>query len=164
MRYRPVIVAGLLIGTGLGALADSIVLERMLQWHAPLSGMFPLSGIPPETIVMHARINAFWSGAFQLAAWLLTVLGIGFLWRAGLERDVAWSTRALGGAALVGWGLTAFAEGLVAHHVLRLHHVRETASAAIWDVGYLLVAVAIALAGWSVLRHELPHPGTRAGG
>jgi len=164
VRYRPVIVAGFLIGTGLSALADSIVLERILQWHAPLSGAFPLSGVPPETIVTNARINAFWGGVFQLAAWLVTVLGVGFLWRAGLERDVAWSTRTIGGAALVGWGFTAFTEGVVAHHVLGLHHVHEAAGSAVWDVGYLLIAAAIALAGWKVLRRELPHFGTRASG
>lgn len=70
--HRPFIVAGLLLGAGLGGFADGIVFHQLLQWHNMFSAR-----LPPDNL-LNAKVNMFWDGVFHAAVWLLTVIG---LWR-----------------------------------------------------------------------------------
>ena len=144
-RRRPLLAAGLLLGAGLGGFVDGIVFHQILQWHNMLSAR-----LPPDNLV-DAKVNMFWDGIFHASVWLMTVLGVVLLFRAGRRRDVPWSGSTLAGAALLDWGLFNLIEGLIDHQWLQLHHVIDgpadtwPADLAFLASGALLVAFGLAL-------------------
>ena len=146
-RSSPLIAAGALMGAGLGGFADGILLHQILQWHNMLSAQ-----IPPDDLVS-AKVNMFWDGVFHAAVWVMTVAGVALLWRAGRRSDVPWSGRTFLGALITGWGLFNLIEGVIDHHLLSLHHVREyTDNKLPWDVTFLAFGVALLLAGLALIR------------
>jgi uncharacterized membrane protein len=53
----------------------------------------------------------------------------------------------------MGWGLFNLVEGLIDHHLLQLHHVREESShQGAWDVAFLVWGAAMLVGGWSLSR------------
>ena len=57
---------------------------------------------------------------------------------------------------LVGWGLFNVVEGVVDHHLLTLHHVREgaTVNETAWDLGFLAFGVLLIVGGWLLARSD----------
>ena len=146
----PLGVAGLLLGLGLGGFADGIVLHQMLQWHHMLTS----AGVPPDS-VDNLKLNTLWDGIFHASTWVFTVIGLVLLWRAVGRRDVPWSTSTLAGAMLLGWGAFNLVEGIIDHHILRIHHVNETVPQAQWiwwDLGFLAFGLLLVAAGSFLLR------------
>lgn len=119
MRYERARNAALLLGVGLGGFLDGIVLHQIAQWHNMLS-----SALPPETMEAMKR-NMAADGWFHLATWAATFAGVLMLWRAVRGAGRLPGTRSLLGYMLVGWGAFNLVEGIVDHHVLELHHVRD---------------------------------------
>lgn len=146
---------GLLLGMGLGGLLDAILLHQILQLHSMLSAKLPLDSLE------HVRTNMEWDGYFSLGAWLLTLLGAYVLLatRKFVEAEpeqTPWIfTQQLSGWILVGWGLFNFAEGLVAHHVLGLHHVVERLGLSVWDWSFLLAGLLLMFVGRVVADPDL---------
>jgi uncharacterized membrane protein len=138
---RPLLVSGLLLGCGLGALFDGILLHQILQWHNLLSEVRP----PLDLVSM--KYNMLWDGVFHAAAWLTTAAGVFQLYRAGRHPEVIWSASSLGGGLLAGWGLFNLFEGVIDHQLLGLHHVRPGEGQMLWDYGFLAWGAAMALAG-----------------
>lgn len=145
-RRGPVISAGILLGCGLGAFVDGILLHQLLQWHNMLSSVRP----PVDLLSM--KYNMLWDGAFHVFAWLVAVLGVWRLWRAGRRPDVSWSTPTLLGAALLGWGSFNFLEGAIDHQLLGLHHVHPGRHEMTWDLAFLAFGLAQILLGGLILR------------
>jgi len=57
------------------------------------------------------------------------------------------------GLLLLGWGLFNVVEGLVDHHLLRVHHVRDDVSSPLpWDLGFLAFGLALVAVGVSLTR------------
>ena len=77
------------------------------------------------------------------------------LWQRTTTWRWALSGRALVGWKLVGWGLFNLVEGVVDHHLLTIHHVREGAGVneTAWDVASLLVGAFLVIGGW-LLAHS----------
>ncbi len=143
---QPVIGAGLLLGCGLGALFDGILLHQILQWHNMLSNVHP-----PSTLAS-MKYNMLWDGLFHAVAWIVTVLGAGQLWGAVRRPDVRWSNHAFAGAGLSGWGAFNVLEGIIDHQMLALHHVRPGELQEVWDLGFLAWGAAMLLAGFLLVR------------
>jgi uncharacterized membrane protein len=140
---------GILIGVGLGAFVDGIVLHQILQWHHLLSSQ----GDYPKTTVRGLEDNTLADGLFHAAAWIAVAIGIWVLWRRATEWRWPMSGRAFFGWVLVGWGLFNLAEGLVNHELLGLHHVREGAGhQTAYDLGFLGISGLLVVAGWLLLR------------
>ena len=138
----------LLLGIGLGGLIDGIVFHEILQWHNMFS-----SAVPP-TDLDRIRFNVLADGLFQAAAWLVTLFGLLLLWRSVRSgRSDRFSTGAFG-ALLAGFGLFNLVEGVVNHHVLKLHNVREVADPTTWNLGFLLLLGVLPLALGSLLRQR----------
>src|SRR5688500_6277372 len=76
---RARVLAGILLGVGLGGFLDGIVLHQMLQWHHMLTA----HGDYPATTVAGLEVNTTWDGIFHAATWLATAAGLVLLWRAG---------------------------------------------------------------------------------
>lgn len=124
--------AGFFLGLGLGGFFDGIVLHQILQWHHMASS----TGYPVST-VDGLRMNILFDGLFHAATWLFVMAGVVLLWRDAF----ATSRRALAGAMLIGFGTFNVVEGLVNHHLLGLHHVKETVARdqwIYWDAAFLV--------------------------
>ena len=140
---------GILLGIGLGGFVDGIVLHQILQWHHMLTS----EGSYPQTTVAGLETNTLWDGIFHAATWVAVAVGTYILWRRTTNWRWAMSGRALVGWMLVGWGAFNLVEGVVDHHVLTIHHVREGAgNEAAWDLAFLAFGGLLGLGGWLLAR------------
>lgn len=110
--------AGVILGMGLGGFVDGIVLHQILQWHNMGSAV-----LPPHTMEAMSR-NMVWDGQFHLVMWLVTVVGV-FILRSETHTRFQQPTLAFVGQLVLGWGLFNLVEGVLDHHLLGLHHVRD---------------------------------------
>jgi uncharacterized membrane protein len=141
--------AGILLGIGLGGFVDGIVLHQILQWHHMLTS----EGSYPGTTVAGLETNTLWDGLFHAATWVAVAAGVYLLWRRTTDWRWAISGKTLLGWMLVGWGLFNLVEGVVDHHLLTIHHVREHAvHRTAWDLAFLAFGALLVLAGWSLTR------------
>jgi uncharacterized membrane protein len=148
-QARPSRLAGFLYGLGLGGFVDGIVLHQILQWHHMLSHT---SDHPVKTVA-GLELNTLADGFFHLAMWLL-VLAASIVtiasWRRG-RLAPNWSFHF--GLVLMGWGTFNVVEGLIDHHLLQVHHVRDDLGGPLsWDIGFLLASVLLIGAGWLLHR------------
>src|SRR5688500_1642861 len=118
-RRSKVNIAGLLLGIGLGGLLDGIALHQIAQWHQMLCAV-----LPPESMEAMKR-NMAADGWFHAAVWIATLAGALVLWSAVRGPGSLPATRVLLGNMLLGWGAFNLAEGIIDHHLLELHHVRD---------------------------------------
>ncbi len=146
---RPPRASGLLLGLGLGGFVDGIVLHQILQWHHMVSSVEDA----PVSTVAGLEVNTLADGLFHLATWVLTVAGIGsalVAWRRG---RLAPDWRFQLGLVLAGWGIFNLLDGLVNHHLLGVHHVRDDLGGPLsWDIGFLVFGALLLLGGW--LLHQ----------
>ncbi|MDQ3208027.1 MAG: DUF2243 domain-containing protein, partial [Gemmatimonadota bacterium] len=110
---------GIPLGIGLGGFVDGIVLHQILQWHNMGSAV-----VPPTTMEA-MRQNMIWDGLFHAAVWLCTLIGVYWLLNAARRNAALPSPKAFTGQLLLGWGLFNLIEGIIDHHLLGLHHVRD---------------------------------------
>lgn len=142
---------GILLGIGLGGFVDGIVLHQVLQWHHMLTS----EGSYPKDTVAGLETNTFWDGIFHAATWVAVAVGIYILWRRTTDWRWAISGRAFIGWMLVGWGLFNLVEGLVDHHILTIHHVREGVDHQwAYDLGFLAFGALLVLGGLAVARSD----------
>jgi uncharacterized membrane protein len=155
---RPSIAGpGLLLGVGLGGFVDGILLHQILQWHHMLSSTDRYA----VTDLRRLKDNTFADGLFHASTWIATAVGVCLLWRATRRGGVDWDSRSLLGWVLAGWGLFNVVEGLVDHHLLKVHHVRDGASNyELYDATFLTVGVALLIAGIVVTRAGRSRPPT----
>jgi uncharacterized membrane protein len=53
----------------------------------------------------------------------------------------------------MGWGLFNLVEGIVDHHLLGIHHVREdVANILVWDLGFLAFGAILVAIGWAMIQ------------
>ena len=149
---------GILLGIGLGGFVDGIVLHQILQWHHMLTS----EGSYPKSTVAGLETNTLWDGLFHAATWIAVAVGIYILWRRTTDWRWAIDGAALLGWMLVGWGLFNLVEGIVDHHILTIHHVREdSAHRTAWDLAFLGFGALLVLIGWSLARHRWRTAGSR---
>jgi uncharacterized membrane protein len=145
---RPLVLAGVVLGIGMGGFVDGIVFHQILQLHEMLSAW-----VPKRTLV-DVEVNMFWDGLFHACTWATTAAGIALLFRAGARRDVAWSGRVFVGALAIGWGAFNVVEGVVDHVLLQVHHVVERLGLSVWDAVFVASGVALLAAGVAAVRGE----------
>jgi uncharacterized membrane protein len=140
---RPPRAASLLFGIGLGGFVDGIVLHQMLQWHHMVS-----AETPPTTLA-GLELNTLADGFFHAATWICVVAASLLMLAAWRRGRVAPNYRFHVGLALAGWGVFNLVEGVIDHHLLGLHHVRDDLGAPLgWDVGFLVLGLLLVLGGW----------------
>jgi uncharacterized membrane protein len=152
VSYTGLLWAGILLGLGFGGFFDGIVFHQLLQWHHMLTS----AGYPPDSVA-NLQINTLADGAFHAATYLFTAAGLIVLWRAlplPRGRGAGWY---LLGAIIMGWGIFNLAEGIVNHHLLGIHHVRDDLPVdqrLFWDLGFLLWGIVMLLGGWWMTRRN----------
>lgn len=145
------IAPGLLLGVGLGGFVDGIVLHQILQWHHMLTD-YGSYGTYPDTDVDALKENTLWDGLFHAATWVAVVIGAVLL-RRDTDRPDPVPGRAFAGLLLAGWGLFNVVEGVVDHHLLTIHHVRDDVADPLWwDLGFLAFGLALVVGGWALYR------------
>jgi uncharacterized membrane protein len=110
------------------------------------------TSIRPATNLSNLEANTLADGLFHLGTWILSVIGLALLWRAGGRSDIPWSSKIFGGSLLLGAGLFDFIEGLIDHQILGIHHVKPGPNQLAWDIGFLTLGAILALVGWVILR------------
>lgn len=156
-RARLLLGGTLLLGAGLGAFIDGILLHQVLQWHAMIS-----STLPPTDLVT-SKVNMFWDGIFHLYSWIATVVALVLVFRELPKFERVLRNRTLAGGTLAGWGYFNVVEGTVDHHVFRLHHVHPGLHELAWDVGFLALGALLIAAGAGITLPVLRQsPGTTA--
>ena len=144
----PPVVPGLLLGLGLGGFVDGILLHQVFQWHHLLTA----TGTSVATVEGLER-NTLADGVFHAATWVLVVAGtVAMLaaWRRG-RTPPPW--RAQLGLVLMGWGVFNLVEGVVDHHLLGVHHVRDDIGGPLsWDLGFLALGLVLLGGGWALYR------------
>jgi uncharacterized membrane protein len=146
--FRPLVTAGTVLGIGMGGFIDGILFHQILQLHNMLSAR-----VSPETL-LGAKINMVWDGIFHAGVWTATAIGIALLWRAVRRPGARLSGRVLIGAMILGWGLFNLVEGLIDHHILRIHHVYERLGQSVWDYVFLGFGALLVAVGWLIIRRE----------
>jgi uncharacterized membrane protein len=144
------ILAGILLGVGLGGFFDGIVLHQILQWHHMVSS----AGYPPISLE-NLKINTLLDRLIHAATWFFTVTGLFVLWRRARHTHVDWNASCLCGTVLVGFGLFNLVEGIIDHEILGLHHVNEAVPREqwiYWDIGFLAWGALMVIAGWLMLQ------------
>jgi uncharacterized membrane protein len=141
---------GFLFGLGLGGFVDGIVLHQVLQWHHMLTGD---SGGEPSDTVAGLEANTLADGLFHLATWALVVVAMVLTVTAWRRGDFGPTWRAQIGLLLAGWGVFNVVEGLVNHHLLGIHHVRDDLGAPVaWDLAFLAFGLLLVAAGLALNR------------
>ncbi|WP_409484137.1 DUF2243 domain-containing protein [Arsenicicoccus dermatophilus] len=146
-----ILLPGLLLGVGLGGFLDGILLHQILQWHHMLSSSASANipiGDYPVTTVHGLQINTLWDGFFHTATWLCVLAGLGILYsRVTHARGRIWTSRALWGLILAGWGLFNLVEGVVDHHLLAIHHVVSGPYQLLADLCFLALGAVLVTVG-----------------
>jgi uncharacterized membrane protein len=150
-------VPAFLLGIGFGGFVDGIVLHQILQWHHLLTA----TGNHPATTVAGLEDNVLADGLFHVGTWIVVFVGSQLAVRAWRRGELAPPWRSHVGLLLAGWGVFNLVEGIVDHHILTIHHVRDDVSnKTAWDLGFLAIAVVLILVGSALHRsaRELPRP------
>ncbi|KQT42479.1 MULTISPECIES: DUF2243 domain-containing protein [unclassified Methylophilus] len=146
-RKAPLISAGMLLGIGLGGFIDGIVFHQILQIHSMLSNKIPV------TDLVSAKINMTWDGYFHAAVWIMTLVGVHLLFKAGKRNDVRWSGKVLSGSMLAGWGAFNITEGIIDHQILNIHHVMEYVGDKLpYDLAFLASGISLILIGLILIK------------
>ena len=142
-----------LLGIGLGGFVDGIVLHQILQWHHMLTGLDE----HPATSVAGLEANTLADGFFHGATWIAVVVGSTLAVRAWQRGVLAPPWRAHFGLALAGWGAFNLVEGVIDHHLLGLHHVRDDVGAPLgWDLAFLALGAVLVAGGLLMARTRRP--------
>jgi len=90
-----------------------------MQWHNMGSAV-----LPPTTMDAMAQ-NMTWDAKFHAATLILTLVGVLMLWSDGLAGLSPQRLSVVIGQMILGWGLFNLVEGVIDHHFLNIHHVRD---------------------------------------
>ncbi len=155
-RRRPpsLTLPGLLLGIGLGGFVDGIVLHQILQWHLMLTDYGDYATQTSPT-VPSLEDNNLWDGLFHASTWVFVLIGLFLLWRA-LAGGRRGTWRSLTGLLLAGWGTFNLVEGIINHHILTVHQVRDdVADSMWWDLGFLALGLLLLIGGLALRRSDV---------
>lgn len=156
---RTLTIAAGLLGVGLGGFVDGIVLHQILQWHHMLTATADHASFP-DTTVASLEENTVWDGIFHASTWVFVVVGL-YLFRRGTATGARLSVPALTGLLLAGWGLFNLVEGVINHHLLGLHRVRDDVTDPLpWDLGFLALGALLLVGGVRLYRATGPSSST----
>jgi uncharacterized membrane protein len=152
VQRPPSKLPGVLYGIGLGGFVDGIVLHQLLQWHHMVSDVQDY----PTTTVAGLEVNTLADGLFHAATWFFVVAAMVATLRSWRQGRIAPSYAFHFGGVLAGWGIFNVLDGVVNHHLLGVHHIRDDLGGPLsWDLGFLAFGVLLVLGGWLLQRSGL---------
>lgn len=141
-------LAGVVLGLGLGGFVDGITLHQIMQWHNMGSAV-----VPPTTMAGMQQ-NMVWDGWFHVAVWVMTIIGVYWLLVDARKGELLPEGKAFVGLLILGWGQFNLVEGVIDHHLLGLHHVRDMpVHVPLYDWLFLGIGgLGFILLGWALFR------------
>ncbi|GAA3540288.1 DUF2243 domain-containing protein [Aeromicrobium flavum] len=130
---------GVLVGVGLVASIDEIVLHQLLRWHHFYDRSTPTAGLVSDGFLHAASVVAMVGGFF-----LLLDLRRGRT----LSPGHAWAGLLLGMGAFQLW------DGTLNHKLLGLHEIRYGVEILPYDLTWLAIAILLLGAGGWLLRRQ----------
>lgn len=138
----PLTTASMILGIGLGGFMDGICLHQILQWHEMLSNK-----VAVDTVIGKS-VNMFWDGIFHLFCLIVVLTGVILLWKLLFRSDINRSKKLFSGGLFLGWGLFNIVEGVINHHLLKLHYVKEVSgNPDAWNLLFLALSVIMIIFG-----------------
>lgn len=144
----PLATAAMVLGIGIGGFTDGIVFHQILQWHEMLSNK-----LPPVTLEAKS-VNMFWDGIFHAFTLIVVFIGTVLLWKLLKQKNLDKSGSLFIGGILKGWGVFNLVEGVINHHILGLHNVRESVEPDLWNYGFLASSILLLLVGYFMCRRR----------
>jgi uncharacterized membrane protein len=83
------------------------------------------SAVLPPITMEAMKQNMVWDGWFHALTWVVSLTGVYMLRAERLSRGRSETTAAFTGQLIFGWGAFNLVEGVIDHHLLDLHHVRD---------------------------------------
>lgn len=149
MTTRHLFRAALVLGIGLGAFIDGIVLHQILGWHHLVC---TTETCRPDSVAALELQNTQ-DGFFHLGALLLTLGGLIGVWRAHRKVVAIGLGGAVLGGCIAGWGVFNFVEGLIDHQILGIHHVKpDSPHWLLYDMLFLASGPVLFAAGYFLAR------------
>ncbi|MDJ1134534.1 DUF2243 domain-containing protein [Streptomyces iconiensis] len=157
---RSLQLPGLVLGVGLGGFVDGILLHQILRWHHMLTSTdqdrIGVKYYSADT-VDGLRMNTVWDGFFHAVCWIAVLVGLAVLYaRVTHGRRRVWTSPALWGWVLAGWGVFNLVEGLLDHQILGIHHVYAGPHQAWWDAAFLVAGGLFLIVGWLIQHRARP--------
>jgi len=114
--------------------------------------MLTATGEHPATSISGLETNTLWDGLFHASAWIAAVAGL-FLLSSAMRAGYRGAARQQAGLLLMGWGVFNLVEGVIDHHILTIHHVRDDVGAPLgWDLAFLVLGAALVAGGLALKR------------
>jgi uncharacterized membrane protein len=94
-----------------------------------------------------------WDGLFHSATWIVTLIGV-YMLRTDTHAEQTPRIPAFTGQLLFGWGAFNLTEGVIDHHLLNLHHVRDLpVHVPFYDWVFLAIGgLGLLAIGWLLMR------------
>ncbi|MGN1400579.1 MAG: DUF2243 domain-containing protein [Bacillus sp. (in: firmicutes)] len=139
-RKKALVVGSFIFGFGFMGAMDGIIYHQLLQWHSVI-----METSRPGQILS--------DGIFHMAVTVALVAGGIILWLAGNPREHGRGVRKMIGWFLIGAGLFNLIEGIINHHILKIHRVKPSdPNALLFDIGFLVLGAVITVIGILVQR------------
>lgn len=101
-----------ILGFGLLGAVDGIVFHQLLQWHSVYMNT-------------HRHGQIITDGLFHTFTVIALLVGAVLLWKAGHPKDIEKGNRMLLSGIFMGGGVFNLVEGIIDHHILQIHHVKQ---------------------------------------
>ena len=132
-------LSGALFGIAVAGFVDETVFHQLLHWHHFNDRSTSAAGLVSD-------------GLFHAFSFFAAVAGLFLLAELRRRRDLVWSR--WWGAALVGAGAFQLYDGTVQHKLMGLHQIRYEVDLLPYDVAWIVVAVALIIAGAVLLMRN----------
>jgi uncharacterized membrane protein len=139
-KRRFIHIGSFILGFGFMGALDGIIFHQLLQWHSVIM----------ETTRAGQIVS---DGVFHLAVTIALVIGGFILWLGGNPADHSKGLRLLVGGFLLGSGIFNVIEGIINHHLLKIHRVKPgDPNALAYDLSFLALGAILAIIGWLIQR------------
>jgi uncharacterized membrane protein len=150
LNPAPVLTAAIVLGIGLGGFIDGIVLHQILQWHEMLSNEITTNTVEGKSI------NMFWDGLFHIICLIAVCTGIFLLWKALLKTNAYHSAKLVWSGMTAGWGIFNTTEGIIDHHLFKIHNVREAIEKQeFYNLSFIIYSIILLIVGWLLYTTEI---------
>ncbi len=149
----PLSTTSIILGIGIGGFIDGILFHQILQLHGMVSNKLPI-----DTVVGKA-VNMFWDGIFHSITLTAVVIGVISLVRLLKKKHINPSPKLVWGGFFAGWGIFNFVEGIIHHHIIKLHNVNEfVTNPDIWNYSFLASGILFMVLGFSIIYNREHYP------
>lgn len=141
-KRKLIYIGSFILGFGFIGAMDGIIFHQLLQWHS--------------VIMITDRSGQIVSdGIFHFAVTITLVVGAIVLWLGGNPMEHSKGLRVLIGSFLLGGGVFNVIEGIVDHHLLKIHRVKPgDPNALAYDLAFLAIGFIFIMIGYVIQRNQ----------